>query len=97
MRHKKFNIYAEKIAEAFDMSIKEIFCKNKSRHIVDARYILYLTCFKKGFKTCDIERLMIKNNYNIKHNSIIHGINIMKDKIKLEDDYKSLVDELCTI
>tara|TARA_R110000764_G_scaffold179337_1_gene265432 strand:- start:326 stop:619 length:294 start_codon:yes stop_codon:yes gene_type:complete len=97
MRHKKFNIYAEKIAEAFDMPINTIFCKNKSRHIVDARHILYLTCSKKGFKPCDIERLMIKNNYNIRHNSIIHGINIMKDKIKSEDEYKILVDELCTI
>lgn len=97
MKHHKFKIYAERIAEEFDISIKALFCKNKSRNIVDARYILYLTCSKKGFKPCDIERLMAKNKYKIKHNSILHGIDVMKNRIELEDDYRNLVDELCMI
>lgn len=97
MKHQKFRIYAEIIAQAFDISIKAIFCKNKSRNIVDARYILYLTCHKKGFQMSEIERLMVKNKYKIKHNSIIHGINVMKNKIQYDEDYRNLVNELCTI
>ena len=95
MKHQRFKIYAEKISEEFDISIKSLFCKNKSRNIVDARQILYLVCYNKGFRIADIERLMNNNKYVIKHNSIIHGIKRMGNEIEFEDDYKRLVEEIC--
>jgi chromosomal replication initiation ATPase DnaA len=94
MKHDVFNQYVDRIVEFFSIDKEELFSKCKKRELVDARHLLYYLCFMRPMKKKYIENYMRDNGYSIRHHSIIHGIEVVKEKLKLDQDYVYVVKKL---
>ena len=94
MKHDVFNQYVERVADLFELNKEEIFSKSKKREFVDARQLIYYLCSKRPMRLTYIQKYMNENGYVIQHSSIIHGIASVKEKIKLDKDYASVVKEV---
>jgi len=86
MNYKKnvFNQYAQSVAKAHDISTEQLFTKDKSKHVVDARHMLYYLCRQRPMRIAYIETYMKDSGYQITHSSIIHGLKSV-DQNKLKD------------
>jgi chromosomal replication initiation ATPase DnaA len=94
MKSDIFNQYAERVCEQFAITTQDLFSKNKRRDFVDARYLLYYLCYKRPMNISYIERFMCDSGYNIRHSSIIAGINIVKKKVEEDADYSQIVKDI---
>ena len=94
MKREIFNQYAEKVADVFGISSKDIFIKTKERTYVDARHLLYFVCKIRPMRITYIQQYMSDNGYEINHSSIIHGINQVKEKINEDKDYVGVVKKV---
>jgi chromosomal replication initiation ATPase DnaA len=94
MKHDVFNQYVDRVADLFELDKSEIFSKSKKREFVDARHLIYYLCAKRPMQLTYIQKYMNENGYVIQHSSIIHGIASVKEKIKLDKDYASVVKEV---
>jgi len=94
MKHDVFTQYANKVADLFEISKKQLFSKSKKRAIVDARHLLYYLCYKRPMKINYIQKYMVESGYTIQHSSIIHGIGVMEEKLKVDNDYVEVVKSL---
>lgn len=94
MKEEIFNQYVNKITKLFGVTKEELFSKTRQRNVVDARQLLYYLCFNRLMQIVIIKNLMIKNGYDIGHNSIINGIKVVDQKMKEDIDYISVVREI---
>tara|TARA_R100001086_G_scaffold246557_2_gene179000 strand:+ start:1897 stop:2190 length:294 start_codon:yes stop_codon:yes gene_type:complete len=91
MKQEIFNNYVKKVCQLFDLTNEEVFTKSKMRERVDARHLLYYLCSKRPMRITYIQKYMKANGYNINHSSIIHGINVMKEKVNEDGDYVDIL------
>ena len=91
MRKQIFKSYADKISTLYDIELESLFQKNKSREIVDARYMLYYLCKERSMKVIQIQSFMDEQGYSISHSSIIHGINVVKENSLSDKDYRTFI------
>ncbi len=94
MKQDVFNQYAERVADLFHVTKEELFSKSKKRELVDARHLLYYLCSKRPMRINYIEKYMNENGYAIRHSSIIHGINVMEQKLLTDKDYVTIVKDV---
>lgn len=94
MKVKIFQNYVDSVREIFGLSEKEMFTKTKKRDVVDARHLLYYLCYTRPMRLKYIQDYMSDKGYDVKHSTIIHGINIVEDKIKEDPDYKSVIQSI---
>ena len=94
MKQDVFNQYAERIAARFEVSREDLFTKTKKREVVDARQLLYYLCHKRPMRVHYIQKYMVENGYDIKHSTIIHGINAVKQRIDEDADYLQVIRQL---
>jgi chromosomal replication initiation ATPase DnaA len=94
MKVQIFQNYVDKVSEVFGLSEKEMFTKTKKRDIVDARHLLYYLCYTRPMRLKYIQDYMSEKGYHIKHSTIIHGINIVEEKIKEDRDYKKVIERI---
>ena len=94
MKSDVFNQYVDRVIDLFNIDRETLFSKLKQRHIVDARQLLYYLCFNRQMQLVIIKKFMNDNGYNIAHNSIINGINVVDQKIKEDKDYQSIVKDI---
>jgi len=99
MKQDVFNSYVDKIISKFGITREELFSKSKRRELVDARHILYSVCFHRPMQVMYIQKYMAASGYKIGHSSIIHGIKVSSDRMKLDDDYIHVIREVerCTL
>jgi len=94
MKESIFEQYVSIICKRWSISRGELFYKSKKREFVSARHMLYYLCHIRGISHADIERYMGRNGYEIKHNSISHGINSMENKVTSDQDYAVIVKKI---
>lgn len=94
MKSEIFNKYAEQVAELYEIEKKDLFKKTKKRMVVDARHLLYYLSKSRPMKVIHIKYHMGKNGYEIAHSSIIHGINMVEEKIKEDGDYMEVIKSI---
>lgn len=94
MKANIFNQYVEQVCELFNIDKESLFTKNKRRDIVDARQMLYYLCHKRPMRVVYIQEYMTENGYPIAHSSIIHGINVVKDRLAHDTDYISVLNQM---
>jgi len=99
MKKKFFDKYTIEIVKLFRISRKDLFSKNKKREISTARHLLYYMCFRRKMSLVEIQSYMLEEGYQIPHSSIIHGINVVEEKILTDTDYTYSIDKIesCTI
>lgn len=94
MKQDIFNQYVDRIIELFGISREEMFSKIKKREIVDARHLLYYLCHRRPMSFGYIQKFMDANGYQIKHSSIIHGVQSVSEKVRLDMDYAQVVKDM---
>ena len=94
MKKNIFNKYVEEVSKQFAIDPTSIFTKDKRRDIADARHLLYYLCSVRPMKTVYIQEYMSDNGYDINHSSIIHGIKVVKGKLKKDQDYIGAVKHI---
>lgn len=94
MKKQIFKKYADKISDIYDISLKSLFKKNKTREVVDARQMLYYLCYQRNMKIVQIQSFMEEQGYSISHSSIIHGINVVKENTKNDQDYITFINNI---
>ena len=94
MKQEIFNMYVTKVIERFRITRDQLFTKSKKREFVDARFLLYYLCKKRGMRICYIQEYMEMNNYKIDHPTIIHGIREMTKRVNEDDDYLRIVNDI---
>lgn len=94
MKIEIFNEYVDKIANLYQMPKESIFSKVKKRELVDARHLLYYLCKDRNMEVSYIQRFMNNNGYDIGHSTIIYGMNVMKDKVNSDPDYKQIINKI---
>ena len=94
MKQEIFNQYVDRVIDLFGITREELFSKNKKREIVDARHLLYYLCYRRPMTFGYIQKFMEANGYDIKHSSIIHGVNSVSVKVKEDVDYAQVVKDI---
>ena len=96
MKEELFNQYTQKVMNTFGLSKEELFRKTKKRHIVDARQMLWYVCRQRPMRVVQIQEYMSNSGYNTAHSVILHGINVMSEKVEDDQDYAELYVKLCS-
>jgi len=96
MKVQIFNKYVQEVNNLFGIESEELFEKSKKRRVVDARHLLYYLCYTRPMRLKYIQDYMSEKGYHIKHSTIIHGINIVEEKIKKDRDYKEVIRNINT-
>lgn len=94
MKQDIFTQYAELVCDVFEISEADLFKKSKKRDLVDARQLLYYLCHKRPLRIGYIQKYMCDNGYDITHSTIIHGINIVADKVANDSDYVKMISKM---
>ena len=94
MKAKLFNNYLWQVARVTKVKKEKFFEKSKKRHLVDARHMLYYLCKENGVKVGYIQKYMADNGFETGHSSIIHGVNIMKEKVKEDKDLAHVLGKI---
>jgi chromosomal replication initiation ATPase DnaA len=94
MKQEIFDMYVKEVVKLFKIKRDELFTKNKRRDLADARYLLYYLCAKRPMNIRYIQEYMVANGYNIKHSSIIHGINVIAKRVEEDTDYTYIINDI---
>ena len=94
MKSDIFKSYAKQVCLIFSIDEETLFTKSKRRDIADARHLLYYLCSIRPMRPVYIQEYMADEGYKISHSSIIHGINVVKNKIQSDLDYVAVVDKV---
>ena len=94
MKQDVFNQYVERVSDLFNIKKEDLFSKSKKRELVDARHLLYYLCHQRPMRINYIQKFMNENGYNIQHSSIIHGINVVSERIKSDNDYVAVFKDV---
>jgi chromosomal replication initiator protein len=94
MKEDVFNQYVERVSDLFGIKKEDLFTKSKKREIVDARQLVYYLCAKRPMRISYIQKYFKDNGYDIVHSSIIHGINIMNERVKDDKDYYTIIQDI---
>jgi len=93
MKEDIFNQYADRVCSLFDITREQLFSKSKKRNLVDARHLLYYLCYSRPMQVSYITTFMNNNGYIIQHSSIVHGVSIIKSKMKADRDYAQIIKD----
>lgn len=94
MKKDIFNQYVSKVCELFDIEPDDLIKKTKHRNIVDARQLLFFLCDKRQIQKIYIEKWMNDAGFAVGHSTIIYGINRVKDRMRGDNDYVSIVKDI---
>ena len=82
------------MTDRFDISREQLFTKDKSRHLSDARHVLYYLCRERQITSTYTKHYMRDNGYDIDLPSIGHGIRKVEKTMTQDPDYINLVNQL---
>lgn len=94
MKKDVFEMYVEKVTHHFDITREQLFTKDKSRQLSDARHVLYYLCHQRPMTSTYIKHYMGQNGYNIDLPSIGHGIKRVNENLGQDPDYTTLINQL---
>jgi chromosomal replication initiation ATPase DnaA len=88
MKYHKFNAYAKEVSKVFGIEEDFIFSKNKTREVVDARYLLYYLCKTNKIQIITIKKYMKNRGYDIPYSTIHYGVKRVIKKVDDDRDYQ---------
>ena len=96
MKIKKevFNAYVKQVCEKFGVSEEELFSKTKKRDITIARHFLIYLCYKRYMRLSKIQEFLKERGYDTKHQPIKYAIVVVRKKMRKDEDYRAIFDEI---
>lgn len=94
MKEGVFNEYAAKVAKLYGISEGELFSPDKSKSVVDARYMLMYLCKNRPMRVMVIKDMFEKRDLIMHHSTVVHGVKVA-DKMKKDDpDFRQALKDL---
>jgi len=90
-----FNKCVSIVCDRFNIEPETFFSKTKEQETVDARHLVYLACYYKGFAHTTTTILMVNNGYVTGRSTIYAGITSMEKKVEIDKQYKRILRKLC--
>lgn len=94
MKKDIFEQYVDRVTDRFGITREQLFTKDKSRHISDARHVLYYLCKERQITSSYTRHYMGENGYNIDLPSIGHGLKRVEEHMNNDPDYITLINQL---
>ena len=94
MKSDIFNQYASTIADMSGINKDDLFSKNKTRMIAEARHLLYYLCNRRMIAVSFIKKYMEDNGYTVGFYPITYGIKMAKQRVEKDPDYASLISKI---
>ena len=94
MKKDIFEQYVDNVTDRFGITREQLFTKDKSRKISDARHVLYYLCKNRPMSMSYIKQYMGENGYDIAPSNILHGVRKVEDNINQDPDYTILINQL---
>lgn len=94
MKEGIFNQYAAKVAKLYDISEDEMFSPDKTKSVVDARYMLMLLCKRRPMRVMVIKDMFEKRGLEMHHSTVVHGIKVAEGMKKKDIDFSNAVKEI---
>ena len=94
MKKDIFDDYVNRVVHRFGITRDQLFTKDKSRQLSDARHVLYYLCRERQITSTYTKRYMGEHGYNIDLPSIGHGVRKVEQHINNDPDYITLINEL---
>ena len=94
MKKDIFEEYVDRVTGRFGISREQLFTKDKSRHLSDARHVLYYLCRERQITSSYTKHYMAENGYHIDLPSIGHGVRKVESNISKDPDYITLINQL---
>ena len=94
MKKDIFEEDVDRVPGRFGISREQLFTKDKSRHLSDARHVLYYLCRERQITSSYTKHYMAENGYHIDLPSIGHGVRKVESNISKDPDYITLINQL---
>jgi len=94
MKQDIFRTYIKQVSKLFGIKESQLFIKNKSRGVVDARHLLYYVSYDRPMRIRYIQKYMEERGYQITHSSIIYGIKQVEEKMSYDADYRMVIKHI---
>ncbi len=94
MKKDIFEGYVDKVTSHFGLTRDQLFTKDKSRHLSDARHVLYYLCHQRPMTSTYIKHYMGESGYVIDLPSIGHGLKKVENHMNNDPDYITLINKL---
>lgn len=94
MKRNYFIRYADEVMSVFGLTKEELFAKNKTRNVSEARQFLYYLCYNRPMRITDIKQYLSEFGYVTDHPSIIHGIKMINGRADGDRDYFKLIKKI---
>jgi len=94
MKKDIFEQYVDRVTDRFGITREQLFTKDKSRRISDARHVLYYLCRERQITSSYTKHYMGENGYNIDLPSIGHGLKRVEEHMNNDPDYITLINQL---
>ena len=94
MKQDIFDQYAVAIAKRFHLSLEQIFSKDRTREVLDARQTLYYLCLERPIRLSYLQKFLGRNGCDLKHSTIINGYKRAKELIDNDPDYKAIIKQI---
>lgn len=85
-----FDMILEATAERFGINADVLYTKSRQRDIADARQVVMYLCHK----LTDLSSVSIGAKLNRNHNTVLHGIATVRDRIEQSPEVEALVAEI---
>jgi chromosomal replication initiation ATPase DnaA len=94
MKKDIFDDYVNRVTDRFGIIREQLFTKDKSRQLSDARHVLYYLCRERQITSTYTKYYMGEYGYKIDLPSIGHGVRKVEQHINNDPDYITLINEL---
>lgn len=96
MKRKVYEQIFDEISSHFGLTKGDILTVTKKREVVDARQAIYYVCNKRGIKISHIQSYLKQDGYDVTHSTIIHGMGVVERTIENDEEYKRIINKICT-
>lgn len=94
MKTEIFKRYAENVCSLLDMSMEELFSKNKATKYSEARQLLCYACSIRPMSLITIQKAFESYGYTMGHSNVIYNIGRAKKKIAEDADYAMVIKKI---
>ncbi len=94
MKQDIFESYVDRVTSHFGLTRDQLFTKDKSRRISDARHCLYYLSSQRMITSSYIKHYMGENGYRTDLPTIGHGIKRVEGHMSNDPDYIDLINKL---
>lgn len=91
MKREVFNRYVDSVCEELKVAREELFNKNKSTRVSNARHILFYLCVNRPMRVALVQEYMKEKGYDTNHRTITYGVNKIKEARKKDQDLRALI------